>query len=410
MRSPAARWAVATDGLRQIDAKRGKKAQGLPDAFYEVKEAINALEGLDFDRAKIILAPLIRSYPKVGLQRLSNDALAFTLLAEAQSQRAQHKYAEACDAYRNAEKLIAKLPYSNILRELLGDIEALARQMDTHKNEANKVSEQVKRVRKAFSKSETAGEDALRAALASRAQNPALGELIETQVTEFLHLTSYDTAMAIARIGMDYMPNRARIHDLHLIAQYLAKAYQAWRGWDRTTLREQIEVIQYIAGDTEDWLLIFFNGCFNEALAANDYHHTQLLLDVFPWMQQSPDMTERMYILIKAIREEWLEQFEHDRASGLRHLRENLERDPSDRYLPNIAQQIIKHYLLEQQFNLAGDIAECANQYDPRIAKYGVLTNKLREAQRQWEAGNVNMLRVILDETTRLEHEIADNS
>ncbi len=304
---------------------------------------------------------------------------------------------------------MTELPHADILRELLGDFDAQARMLDKRNSEANEVSEQVEKVRKAFSKSEAAGKEALRAALATRARHPALAELVENQATELLHLTSYDAALAVAKIGLNYMPDRTKIHDLHQVAQYLTDAYHAWLGQNRAALQELVEVFQCVVDDADNWLLLFFYGCFNEAVAANDYYRTQFLLEVFPWMNQYPDIMGRMRILIKAIRDELIDQFTHSRVIGLRHLRESLEKNPGDACMTGIARQIVRHYLHEQQFDLANEVAECASEFDPRIADYGILARKLRGAQIQWKAGNIDALRIILDETARLEHEIAES-
>lgn len=404
----AARWMTAAQGLQQMrkaSHKRGAKA--LSDAVLVVQKGITALDEFNPALAQTILKPLIQTYHVEPLGALIDDARVMAFMVEALVQRTPRDFAAAAVLYRSADTLLAGLPYAVILRDVLGNPDIEAQQLERQNMDAAAVAAAAETVRQAFLKSDTAGQASLRDALAAHARHPELTALAERTVMNLLHLKRYDSAVAVAKIGMHLVPVSVRLNSLHLAARFLNDANHAWLGLNLTALKNLIESFQFLVDDSNDWLLLFFYACFDDAVAESDYDRTRFLLDAFPWMNEYPDVIARERTLVLSLRDQILSQLELDRNIGLQFLRENLDKPRgADTVMNEIALQIVKYYLHERRFDLAHDVAACVSGSDQGIAEYGALAQKLSDAQRLWEAGNIDGLRSILEETARLEYTI----
>jgi hypothetical protein len=405
----AARWKAAAQGLQQLrKASRGRSAKALADALTRVQHGLMALDEFNPAQAQTALGPLLQARQADSLSALVDDARIMAFMVEALAvQSGRHAATAATTLYRNVDALLGTLPYGDILRDALGNPGIEAQRLEQQELDAIAVGTLAANVKEAYQKSDAAGHASLREALAARTQDQLSSMLAERMVTDLLHERRYDTALAAAKVGMELVPVSQRLNNLYLAACFLKDARHAWLGLNLEALKNVIEAFRFVVDDAADWLLLFFYGCFDDVVAENDYARSRFLLDAFPWLNEYPDVIARVRDLILSRRDMILTQLELDRNIGLAFLRENLEKARgADTVMNEITLQIVKYYLHEQQFEMAHEVAACASEMDTGIAEYGALAQKLSEAQRLWEAGNVDGLRTVLEETARLEYAI----
>ncbi|MGC8839372.1 MAG: hypothetical protein ACP5UM_13260, partial [Anaerolineae bacterium] len=311
----AARWEQAAEAI--LGARDTYKSWSEEDKA-RLKEALEYLGEEKFENAERTLRSLQIWYGGMGengLQALLVECQLWIKLREAERLEGEQEFGKAADRLEEAQDLLVKLPYREVLQHLTGDQQPRIRALRAKAEVLRQLDEEIEKLRGLFKENWGEGFKRLRDELGKWAGSPpqALGRLLKEEIARQFQGFQWVQARALAALAADYVaqsPEREQFVAVWKQALHLTSAEEALRARDWESFRCHVDAARREARGApwlpqSDSLTGWLKGCFKSAADRGDYPEARALSKALGdrW---DLDVTDRL----NALEEGWTKQRE----------------------------------------------------------------------------------------------------